>query len=318
MFVDMPEPELRTYRGTVATPPDFDEFWNDSIADARRHPVDIHLAEQETLLRSVRVQDMTFRGFDGNPVRAWLRTPANAAGLLPAIVEYVGYGGGRGHPEESLLWASAGYAHIHMDNRGQGSIGSPGDTPDPQGSGPSAPGFTTRGIQSPETSYYRRLVIDAVRAIDAATDLDIVDADRVTATGVSQGGYLALAAASLSGQASAAFSFVPFFCDIPRAIRITDTEPYAEITRYLAVHRDRTAAALRTLSYLDGVNLARRGSVPMRFSAALMDATCPPSTVFAARNAYAGPASISVWPYNGHEGGGIEDQRTVLRALRAG
>jgi cephalosporin-C deacetylase len=34
-----------------------------------------------------------------------------------------------------------------------------------------------------------------------------------------------------------------------------------------------------------------------------MDGVCPPSTVFAACNHYAGPKEIRVWPYSGHEGG---------------
>ena len=34
-----------------------------------------------------------------------------------------------------------------------------------------------------------------------------------------------------------------------------------------------------------------------------MDDICPPSTVFAAYNHYAGRKEIKVWPYNRHEGG---------------
>ena len=55
------------------------------------------------------------------PVRAWLRLPPRSADRLPAVVQYVGYGGGRGHAVENLLWSSAGYAHLLMDTRGQGS-----------------------------------------------------------------------------------------------------------------------------------------------------------------------------------------------------
>jgi cephalosporin-C deacetylase len=54
------------------------------------------------------------------------------------------------------------------------------------------------------------------------------------------------------------------------------------VTAYLAVHRGDVEQAFRTLSYLDGVNFARRAGAPALFSVALMDVTCPPSTVFAA------------------------------------
>ena len=315
MFTDLPEPQLRAYRSTLEEPADFAEFWEGTLAEARRHPLDLTVREQRTGLRTVVVHDVSFRGFGGDVIRAWLRVPAGVEGPLPAVVQFVGYGGGRGHPDEALFWASAGFAHLHMDTRGQGSMWSPGATDDPEGSGPATPGFTTRGIESPETSYYRRLVTDAVRAVDAAAELPVVDPDRIATLGFSQGGYLSLAAAALNPRVRRAFSFVPFLCDIARAITITDNEPYREIGRYLATHRERAEQVLRTLGYLDGVNLARRTTAPIHFSAALMDATCPPSTVFAAHNASAGPASITVWPYNGHEGGGIEDERAALAAL---
>jgi len=75
---------------------------------------------------------------------------------------------------------------------------------------------------------------------------------------------------------------------------------------------------LRTLSYLDGVNFARRARIPARFSVALMDEIVPPSTVFAAHNAYAGPKELDVWRYNGHEAGGPDDDaaaRFLARTL---
>ena len=78
---------------------------------------------------------------------------------------------------------------------------------------------------------------------------------------------------------------------------------------YLAGWRQHAAAAYRTLSYVDGVNLARRAEVPALFSVGLMDPVCPPSTVYAAYNHWGSraarrpPAEICVYPHNEHEGG---------------
>jgi cephalosporin-C deacetylase len=47
-----------------------------------------------------------------------------------------------------------------------------------------------------------------------------------------------------------------------------------------------------------------------------MDEICPPSTVFAAFNAYAGPKEIRVWPYNGHEGGSQYEDLDDIERLR--
>jgi cephalosporin-C deacetylase len=86
---------------------------------------------------------------------------------------------------------------------------------------------------------------------------------------------------------------------------------------YLRVHRDQVDTVYRTLSYFDGAVMATRARVPALFSVALMDDTCPPSTVYAAHNAWAGPKQIRVYPFNGHEGGGAEQQRAQLDWLRA-
>jgi len=302
---DLSLPELRDYHPQVAEPADFDEFWRNTLAEARRFPAEPRLTRLKSPLTQVEVYDLVFPGFGGQPVHAWYLLPASTTGLLPAVVEYNGYGGGRGLPHERLAWVTAGYAYLIMDTRGQGSVwGSGGDTPDPHGTGPSVPGFMTRGIESPHDHYYRRVYTDAVRAIDAIRTLDRVDSDRVAVCGGSQGGGIALAAAGLADGLAGVLPEVPFLCHFERAVGMTEEDPYQEIVRYLSVHRDSAEQTFRTLSYLDGVNFAARATAPALFSVGLLDPVCPPSTVFAAFNRYAGDAEIEVYPFNQHEGGG--------------
>jgi cephalosporin-C deacetylase len=150
-----------------------------------------------------------------------------------------------------------------------------------------------------------------------------VDPTRVTVAGISQGGGLALAVAGLADGLAAVMPDVPFLCHYPRALGITDAFPYGELVQYLAVHRDQEATVLRTMSYLDGVHFARRASAPALFSVALRDQTCPPSTVFAAYNHYAGLApsrpttDIEVYAFNQHEGGQAHQLDRQLRWLRS-
>jgi cephalosporin-C deacetylase len=96
---------------------------------------------------------------------------------------------------------------------------------------------------------------------------------------------------------------VPFMSDLPRSITVADTNPYAEITRYLKVHRDQVERVLSTLAYFDVAILGRWASAPALFSVGLMDLVCPPSTVFAAYNWYGGPKEIHEYAFNDHEGG---------------
>ena len=89
-----------------------------------------------------------------------------------------------------------------------------------------------------------------------------------------------------------------------------------ELARYLSSQRSMLETVTRTLAYVDGVNFARTSSTPTWYSVGLMDPLCPPSTVFASHNAHPGPKEIAVWPFNGHEGGGIEDRAAALAVLR--
>jgi cephalosporin-C deacetylase len=313
---DLPLDQLRTRRSSSVEPADFDQFWTDTLGQARQHDLDARFKKVPTGLRTLDTYDVTFAGFGGHPVKAWFTVPAGTSEPLPVVVEFIGYGGGRSLAHTHMLWASAGFAHFVMDTRGQGGGWSPGDTEDPVGSGPSSPGFLTRGIDDPYEYYYRRVFTDAVRAVEAARSHPLTDASRTAAVGVSQGGGITLAVGGLVPDLAAIAPDVPFLCDFPRAVTITDSPPYREVGVFLSAHRGRKERALETLAYFDGVHFAARGRAPALFSTALEDEVCPPSTVFAAFNAYAGDDKrIEVYDFNGHEGGGPFQQVEQLRWL---
>jgi cephalosporin-C deacetylase len=205
-----------------------------------------------------------------------------------------------------------------MDTRGQGTTWRRGDTPDlpVDGDNPHYPGFMTQGILDPKTYYYRRVFMDAVRAVETAQDHPSVDADRIAVTGGSQGGGIAIAVSALEPDVKVTMPDVPFLCHYRRATEITDKMPYQEIAHYCKTHRDRVATVFQTLSYFDGINFASRASARALFSVALMDEICPPSTVFAAYNHYTGPKAIRIYSYNDHEGGDSYQTIEKLRFLR--
>ncbi|WIM94054.1 acetylxylan esterase [Actinoplanes oblitus] len=303
---DLPLAELRAYRSATPAPAGFDEFWSRTLAEARAAAKPVELTEVPTVLRGITTYDVTFTGFAGQPIKAWLNVPAGASGPLPIAVEFIGYGGGRGLPIDWLVWTAAGYAHLVMDTRGQGGNWRGGATPDvdPDGAGPSSPGFLTRGVRSPETHYYRRLFTDAARAVETAAELPGVDASKLVTTGKSQGGALSIAAAGLvPDRVAAVVAGVPFLCDIRRAVTITDSFPYQEIVQFLRANPDRAERTFATLDHFDVVNLARRITAPALFSTALMDEVCPPSGVFAAYNEIANAEGIEVYEWDGHDGG---------------
>ncbi|MFJ6167909.1 acetylxylan esterase [Micromonospora orduensis] len=312
---DLTLDECWAYRPELAVPEDLDAFWERTLrADgppaATYEPVD-------TGLTQIRTHAVTVVGYGGEPVHGWLHLPADATGPLPCVVEYLGYGRGRGLPHEKLFWAAAGFAHLIMDTRGQGWSAAPGTTADsdryPAGT---IPGFLTRGVTSPDDFYYRRLITDAVRFAQAAGEHPAVDADRVAVTGISQGGGLSLAVAALVPAVAAVMPDVPFLCDFRRGVQVAGSGPYGEITEYLALYRDRAGQVFRTLSYVDAAVLAPRATAPALFSIAMMDQTCPPSTCFAAYHRYGGDKEVRVYEFNDHEGGAAHQQVEQLTWLR--
>ncbi|MEV5483282.1 MULTISPECIES: acetylxylan esterase [Streptomyces] len=317
MFLDLPLDELHAYRPPVPEPPGFDAFWQRTLDEARTHDLDARFAEVDTGLALLSCYDVEFAGFGGHRIRGWFLLPRAAAGPLPCIVQYLGYGGGRLLPHDWLLWPSAGYATLVMDARGQSGPNRPGDTPDPAGYGnPGVPGKLTQGLLDPDGYYYRRLYTDAVRAVEAARGHDAVDAERIVVAGHSQGGALALAMTGLVPGLAGALIDVPFLTHIRRAVEVTDAGPYGELARYFAGARGHIDTALRTLDHFDGLNFAVRATAPALFGTALRDAVVPPSTGFAAYHHYAGEKELEVWRFNAHESGGGEQRAAELSFVR--
>lgn len=317
---DLKDAALRGYRPDLAVPAGLDEFWTRTLEESPAQPPAFEPVDNR--LRLIDTYDVTYAGYGSAPIKGWLHLPAGAEKPLPVVVQYIGYGGGRGLPHEQTLWAAAGYAQLVMDTRGQGSASRSGHTPDPDATGePAHPGFMTSGVLSPETYYYRRVFTDAVRAVDAALTHPLVDAERVAVAGASQGGGIAIAAAALHPVVRFALVDVPFLCDFRRATALVDSNPYAEIVRYLKTHRERVSAVFSTLAHFDGAVLGRRARADALFSVALMDDICPPSTVYAAYNWFGSDAADPVskdiveYDFNGHEGGQAHHERVQLQWL---
>jgi cephalosporin-C deacetylase len=317
MIVDKPLAELKQYRPSLTQQADFDSFWEQTVAESNRQPLNATLEEISYPARQVRVYRLQFDGFgSGTRVNAWYMVPtesslADNAGKRPAIVHYHGYSGSKGRPTSYLHWALQGYNVLAVDTRGQD-----GDTPDnhlyPQGS---AVGFMTRGINDPLHYFYRFAYMDCLRAVNfLRTQPEI---GPVAVTGGSQGGGLTLAVAALGAdqQLVAAMADVPYLCHFQRAVEVFSTGPYQELVNHWKTYPGAVENNFRTLSYFDGMNFASRIRCPVLLSVGLLDTTCPPSTGFAVYNHLEVEKDIKIYPFNGHEGGSTWHEEEKYRFL---
>lgn len=310
MRVGPPLSELEKIQIPPTIRSDFKSFWQQTLASNLSHDLTPILTKVDSAIKTFDTYDVTVPGFNGDPIKGWFLTPQNLLKDSPCIVLYDGYGGGRGLLNEWLFWPSAGYPTLVMDTRGQGGSGwRVGDTPD--GNYPRAsqsPGFMTAGILNKDDYYYRRVFTDAVAFVRAAAHLPGVDPTRIITAGGSQGGGIALAATSLAPEVFATIPDVPFLCNFETAVNITDAFPYQEIVTYCKSHRHDVTQVFETLSYFDCMNLVTMASAPAYISIGLHDPICPPETIYAMVNNYAGPKTVQTWAYNAHEGGSVAHQ----------
>src|SRR5258706_9004981 len=157
-FFDLSLNELKTYLPDREEPADFESFWKSTLDEASAHPLNATFEKVDYGLIAQETFDVTFNGFGGQPVKGWLILPTQRTGKLPCVVEFIGYGGGRGFATDWLLWSSAGYAHFVMDKRGEGRTWAAGDNPDlyPDGGNANYSARVKKGIFDPQHFTYRR------------------------------------------------------------------------------------------------------------------------------------------------------------------
>jgi len=293
--IDMSLEDLRAYRPALTRQPDFDAYWERTLAEAAGVPLDATVEEIEYPVAGLTFRRIFYTGWRGARICGWYITPAGD-GPFPTMVVYHGYTCPRSAIYMLLPWVLAGYAVVAVDTRGQ-----TGDSDDPGGySGGHFRGYMTRGALDPEEYYYRGAFIDCVRAIDFVVSRPELDADRIALTGSSQGGGLTLAAAALDSRPKVAMARVPFLCHYRRAVEVSDKWPYLEIARYCNWNPDREEQVFRTLSYCDNLNLAARITCPTLVTVGLQDLVCPPSTVYGTYNQMSCEKEMLVYPYMGH------------------
>src|SRR5215469_6237067 len=118
MLFDLPLDQLVAYRPERQEPPDFDAFWQQTLADSRARARPARFDPIDAGFPGLSCFDVTFSGYAGQPIKGWFTAPRERTGSLPCVVEFLGYGGGRGLPLDWLMYVSAGYAYLVMDTRG--------------------------------------------------------------------------------------------------------------------------------------------------------------------------------------------------------
>ena len=151
----------------------------------------------------------------------------------------------------------------------------------------------------------RAVFLDTAQLARIVMAMPEVDATRVGAFGLSQGGGLTLACAALEPSIRRLAPRYPFLSDYRRVWDMDlDVDAYAELREFFRrfdPRHQREEAVFTRLGYLDVQHLAPRIRGEVLMTTALMDTVCPPSTQFAAYNKITAPKRMEIWPDFGHE-----------------
>ncbi|HYJ13440.1 MAG TPA: acetylxylan esterase, partial [Thermomicrobiales bacterium] len=219
----------KDHQTSVQRPPDFDEFWADSLADLATVPLDPsmeYLPYRST--DEVEVFEIGYTSLDGVRIAGWYCRPREgwATAPFPGLSIVPGY---VSEPTLPKSWAKLGYATIGVAPRGK--LRSNGQF------NPGYPGLLIHNIVDRNTYGYRGFYIDAVRAIEFLQRRPEVDNERIGVHGSSQGGALTLTtAALLPDQIACGAAGAPYLAGYMDCADLTHSYPYEEINEYLRLY----------------------------------------------------------------------------------
>ena len=282
--------DLERFVTQVTRPDDFDEFWQEVMAELGQAPLESRISPDP--LRSnpdVQVSQATYHSLDGLEISTWYCVPAKGQGPFPAIIHFPGY---KGEPSLRREWGAKGVVTLTVAVRGKLRSNSQFN--------PGYPGLLTHGIEDRDTYSYRGVIADCVRGVDFLLSRPEVDPQRIYACGSSQGGGLTLITTALRSEIKGAVSGYPFLCCFPESMNMLRSYPYDELSCYARAYPERVPQMLETLRYFDAVNFVGWIKCPMAVGIAMEDEVCPPETSYVAYRGLAGPKDLWLFPNAGH------------------
>jgi cephalosporin-C deacetylase len=256
------------FLSTVVKPPDFDQFWQDTLDELSKVPLDPTIEPVPSRsTEQVEVFDVRWSSWQGVRIAGWYARPRSATGKLPGLIHVPGY---VSEPLVPKPTAKQGYAALSVAPRGKlrsNDCFNPG-----------YPGLLTHNIVDRNTYGYRGFYCDALRAVDWMLTRPELDTSRIGVTGSSQGGALTVLTAAMRREITCAAAGAPYLAGYMDAARLTHSYPYQEINDYLRLYPERREQVAHTLQFFDISNFADRITCPILINIGEKDDVCPPET----------------------------------------
>jgi cephalosporin-C deacetylase-like acetyl esterase len=268
-------------------PPDFDAFWDSKLQELAAVPINPVLEKTPDIRNTPGVEYYTVMldNIRGTKVRGQLARPS-AEGKYPALLVFQ-YAGVYPLKQETVInEAKAGWLVLNISAHDQ-PIAEPEEFYDALNAG-ELKNYIKIGNEDRETSYFLRMFLGAVRAAEYLGSRPDWNGEILIATGTSQGGLQAFAAAAFCPKVTGVMTVVPAGCDVYGTLaNRASSWPYW-LSSTGQGERDMTKIRA-TAGYFDGINFAARIHCPTLVAYGLADETSRPAGVAAALNALKGP-----------------------------
>ncbi|WP_404421933.1 acetylxylan esterase [Nibricoccus sp. IMCC34717] len=276
---------------TQTDPSDFDAFWSAIKSEVAALPLEAKLTLlPDSCTPAVNVYHVALK----LPGGSW-QGPAHFYGILseptkpgkyPAILRVPG-AGVRAYKGD-IDTAAKGVITLDVGIHGI-PVNMTGSIYDDLLSGP-LNGYWTFNLDNRDTFYYRRVIQGCLKSVEFLASRPQWNGKKLAVAGASQGGMLSIITAALDSRVTGLAATHPAFCDVTGYVH-GRAGGWPHMFKDVA---NATPEKLRTSSYYDVVNFARRLKVPGHYMWGYNDDVCPPTTCYAAFNVITAPKELSL------------------------
>jgi len=277
-------------------PGDFEAFWQQAIADARKTDLDpTKRLLPERCTKDVNVYEVSFNNARwGSRTYGILSVPVKE-GKYPALLRVPGagvrpYGGDIYTASQGAVTLEIGIHGVPVTmeqkiytNLNEGALN----------------GYWEFGMDNRDKSYYKHVIVGCIRALDYIEQYTPWNGKECGVTGSSQGGFLSLVTAGLDKRITCYAPVHAALCDHTASLKgVACGWPH-----YFYWNKGKgMEKQIECSRYYDGVNFARliNGQQKGWFSFGYCDDVVPPTTAWATYNIVKGPKEISPYQMTWH------------------
>jgi len=281
-------------------PPDFDQYWAQLL---QRQAAVTNAVTCEPLPDTAgkpgyKYFKLSVTTIDAGKVYGFLGIPANKPGPFPAIVLIAGAGSGYDGPDQTFIRPDLMTLSINIHPIDPGLPSAEFQKRYKELIAPKD--YWLQGAPDRDKYYFRNAIIGANAAVEWLVAHRQFNQKDLFYLGASQGGGFGLILAGLNPRFSTIAVSVPALCD-HGGIAVGRASGWPQLVKNVATNDVAVRnSALAMAGYFDAVNFAKRVKCPAIFTVGFCDATCCPSSVYAAYNAVKSPKYIMTAPLADH------------------